>query len=88
MELDTEVYAKYPKLTGGEIKKLVVEDKWFASINIAVHGEMNRVSQQLTKRVMELAERYKTPLPQITNRVKEQEGKVKDHLKKMGFAWK
>ena len=56
----------YPKLTEAEIKTLVVDDKWLAALDAAIHGEMDRVSQQLTQRVKELAERYETPLPQLT----------------------
>ena len=63
--LDAKAYAKYPKLTESEIKSLVVDDKWLAALDAAVHGEMDRVSQQLTQRVKELAERYETPLPQM-----------------------
>ena len=37
--------------------------------------------------VKELAERYETPLPQLTNRVAELETKVNRHLERMGFAW-
>jgi type I restriction enzyme M protein len=47
---------------------------------------MDRVSQQLTRRVKELAERYETPLPQAANRVMELEAKVNRHLEKMGFV--
>ena len=43
---------------------LVVDDKWIAALDAAIHGEMDRISQQLTPtRVKELAERYETPLP-------------------------
>jgi type I restriction enzyme M protein len=49
---------------------------------------MDRVSQQLTQRVKELAERYETPLPQMVGRVAAFEGKVNRHLEKMGFTWK
>jgi type I restriction enzyme M protein len=49
---------------------------------------MDRVSQQLTQGVKELAERYETPLPQIASRVADLEAKVNRHLEKMGFAWK
>jgi type I restriction enzyme M protein len=48
---------------------------------------MDRVSQQLTWRVKELAERYETPLAKITGRVAELEDKVSGHLERMGFAW-
>ena len=61
--------AKYPKLTEAEIKTLVVDDKWLAALDAAIHGEMDRISQALTQRVKELAERYETPLPQMISRV-------------------
>jgi type I restriction enzyme M protein len=86
--LDAKVYAHYPKLTEGEIKALVVDDKWLAALDRDIHGEMDRVSQALTQRVKELAERYETPLPQMVDRVTELEAKVGRHLERMGFAWK
>jgi type I restriction enzyme M protein len=86
--LDAKAYAKYPKLAESEIKSLVVDDKWLAALDAAIHGEMDRVSQQLTQRVKELAVRYETPLPRATSRVAELEAKVNRHLEKMGFAWK
>lgn len=45
------------------------------------------MSQQLTHRVKELAERYEAPLPQMVSRVAELEAKVNQHLKRMGFSW-
>jgi len=86
-ELDAKAYAHYPKLTEDEIKVLVIDDKWLTSLDTATHGEMDRVNQQLSKRVKELAERYETPIPQMTERVSELEAKVNCHLEKMGFAW-
>jgi type I restriction enzyme M protein len=90
-ELDTALdllcLAKYPKLTETEIKMLVVEDKWIGALDKAVHGEMDRISQTLTQRVNELAERYETPMPQMIDQVTELETKVNRHLEKMGFAW-
>jgi type I restriction enzyme M protein len=83
--LDAEALAKYPKLTESEVKTLVVEDKWMGALSAAIHGEMERISQTLTQRVKELAERYETPLPQADKRVEELEKKVSGHLQKMGF---
>ncbi len=83
--LDTLAYGKYPKLGEAEIKTLVVEDKWLATISAAIHGEMDRISQALTKRVKELAERYETPLPLAAKKVEELEQKVSRHLERMGF---
>ena len=85
--LDSDCYRKYPKLTAAEVKTLVVDDKWMATLDTAIHGEMDRVSQQLTQRVKELAERYETPMPQMTSRVAELEAKVNQHLEGMGFTW-
>ena len=86
--LDDQAYTLYPKLTESEIKSLVVDDKWLASLDAAVHSEMDRVSQQLTQRVKELAERYKNPLPQMASSMAKLEAKVNCHLERMGFAWK
>ncbi len=86
-ELDKATLAKYPKLTEDEIKQLVVDDKWMTSIEKSVKSEMERISQRLTQRIKELAERYETPMPLQTKEVAELEKKVNAHLKKMGFVW-
>ena len=86
-DLDAKALAKYPKLTEAEIKALAVDDKWLAALDVAIHGEMDRISQALTQRVKELAERYETPLPHMVNRVTDLEAKVNQHIKRMGFAW-
>ena len=46
--LDNKAYAKYPKLTESEIQTLVVDDKWLAALNTAIHGEMDRLSLDVT----------------------------------------
>ena len=50
-DLDAKAYAKYPTLTEAEVKTLVVDDKWLAALEAAIHGEMDRISQALTQRV-------------------------------------
>ena len=83
-DLDRKIDAKYPKLTEAEIKTLVVDDKWLAQLSTAVQGELDRVSQTLTGRIGQLAERYATPLPKLTAEVETLAGRVREHLKKMG----
>jgi type I restriction enzyme M protein len=85
-DLDSKALAQYPKLSELEIKTLVVSDKWLAALESRIHGDMDRISQELTRRVKELAERYEAPLPLLTDRVAELEAKVAGHLAKMGFA--
>jgi type I restriction enzyme M protein len=84
--LDAKAYAQYPKLTQEDVKTLVVDDKWLAALEAAIHGEMERISQMLTERVKVLAERYETLLPQMASRVAELEAKVNRHLERMGFS--
>ena len=86
-ELDQKVLAKYGSLTEDEIKTLVVDDKWLAALAADVQGELDRVSQALTGRVKQLAERYATPLPKLTDEVEALSARVAGHLKKMGAAW-
>ena len=86
LALDTEVLAHYATLTEEEIKTLVIEDKWFASIHAAIDGEVQRLTQVLTVRVQELEKRYAQRLPDLTSEVDEFSAKVNEHLLKMGVA--
>jgi type I restriction enzyme M protein len=86
-ELDKKLLTKYKELTEDEVKTLVVDDKWMAVICKEVRTEFDRISQRLTQRIKELAERYATPLPQLAFDVEELGTKVETHLQKMGFVW-
>jgi type I restriction enzyme M protein len=87
-DLDKKVIARYKTLTVDEIKQLVVDDKWMTVLERELKTEMERISQRLTQRIKELAERYETPLPRQTAVVADLEAKVNAHLQKMGFVWK
>lgn len=87
-DLDKKLDAKYPNLTEAEIKTLVVTDKWMTRLSAAMQSELDRVSQTLTGRIRQLAERYATPLPQITKEVATLSARVDEHLTKMGAVWK
>jgi type I restriction enzyme M protein len=86
--LEKKVFAQYPKLSIDEIKTLVIEKKWMANIEQRIRTEMDNISHRLTQRIKELADRYETPLPQLTNEVAAFTEKVEHHLKQMGFVWK
>ncbi|EPO4994548.1 N-6 DNA methylase [Vibrio fluvialis] len=86
-DLEAKLDAKYPKLTEDEIKQLVVDDKWLATLAAAVQGELDRVSQTLTSRIRQLAERYATPMPTLTKDLAILSARVDEHLKKMGAIW-
>ncbi len=84
--LDKMAYEFYGVLTETQIKQLVVDHKWLASLQRMIEGEVERVSQQLTQRVRELAERYAKTLPQLAQDVAMFEALVNQDLAKMGFA--
>lgn len=84
--LDTKVQAHYAQLSEAELKSLVVDDKWLATLQADVQTELDRVSQALSGRIRQLAERYTTPLPELNAAVEALTAKVNGHLAKMGFA--
>jgi type I restriction enzyme M protein len=86
--LDAKALARYATLTSDQVQALVVDHKWMAALDAAVHGELDRVSQALTGRVKELAERYGRTMPELVEQVHDLETRVAGHLAKMGFAWK
>ena len=85
--LDKKVLAHYGELTDTDIKTLVVDDKWFSSIQAAIESEVERLTQQLAGRVKELEERYARPLPELEQEVEALASKVEGHLKQMGLEW-
>jgi len=85
--LDAKLHAKYPTLSVDEIKALVVDEKWLATLAAAVQGELDRVSQTLTARIRQLAERYAAPLPKLADDVEVLAARVDEHLRKMGAVW-
>ena len=86
--LDTKVAAQYAKLSLEEIKDLVVGEKWLTTLAENVQTELDRISQTLTGRIKQLAERYIKPLPQLNADLASLNTKVDAHLIKMGFIWK
>lgn len=84
-DLLTALLVKYAALSEEEIKRLVIEKKWFASLGSRLDGEMQRISQQLTSKVSALAERYAQTLPEIDAEIADLEAKVAAHLKQMGY---
>ena len=76
---------KYADLAEDDIKRLVIEKKWFAALSARLDSEMQRIGQQLTSKVSALAERYAQTLPEIDAAIADLEAKVAAHLKQMGF---
>ena len=86
-KLDEQTLLKYHKLTETEVKTLVVDDKWLTAIKASIQSEIDAISQRLSGRVKELAERYENTLDELNKSTQEQELKVTAHLQKMGLVW-
>lgn len=84
--LEAQVAARYAQLTRSELETLLVQDKWLTALTERVQSELDRMSQQLTGRIQQLAQRYATPLPQLAQEVEALQAKVNAHLKQMGFV--
>ena len=85
--LDEKCRARYDSLTDEEIIELLVNKKWFDSIYSGIVDLYAAISHRLTNRIIELAERYESTLPELAADTAEYEAKVKSHLERMGFKW-
>lgn len=85
--LEKGVIESYSKLTVDEIKDLVINEKWISALQQSLQNEQERISQNLTQRIKELAERYENTLPQLESELDGYESKVKSHLNTMGWSW-
>lgn len=85
---ESMIEEKYSDLTEEEIKDLLLNKKWFADIYAGINELFVAVSNSLTNRLIELAERYELTLPELEKNVDDYESRVTKHLKRMGFVWK
>lgn len=81
--LDEKCRARYKTLTDAEIIDLLVNKKWFDSIFAGITDLYAAISHHLTNRIIELAERYESTLPQLESDTTEYETKVKSHLERI-----
>ena len=85
--LEVKVVAQYPLLTEAEIKDMVINHKWTPVLQQALQSEQEKLSQNLTQRIKELADRYQQALPTLETKTAEASQKVLAHLQKMGLVW-
>ncbi len=85
--LDNLTLKTFKELTEDDVRTLVVDDKWLTSIKTSIQTEIDAISQRLTGRVKQLAERYENTLIELDKETKTLEDKVSAHLEKMGLVW-
>ena len=84
LALDQTVLAKYDSLSVEEIRRLVITDKWEATVERGIGSELTTLVQRLADRLTILAERYDTTLSAIEIEVAALSGDVSEHLAAMG----
>lgn len=84
--LTEAVVARYAALSEDDIKTLVVERKWLASVVGCCEVLMQNVTHQIASDVTAIAERYETTLADTETRVKDLEKEVLQSLTEMGFT--
>ena len=85
VELTTKVIKKYQSLPVSELKTLVVEKKWTASVLERCNNEMQRITQDISSNITSLAARYSATLSEIEAEVQQYENLVSQHLRDMGY---
>ena len=83
-KLEEQVLAQYGKLTTDDIKKLVVDDKWGATIETGIESELVTAVQRFTARLHVLADRYEATVGQLDAEIETLGVKVERHLAAMG----
>lgn len=83
--LDDNCRNRYETFTDVEIKDLLVNRKWYKAIDDGIQNLYITVANYLTKRIVELYERYENTLPELTAKLAEEEKVVFGHLTQMGF---
>ena len=83
--LDDNCRNRYETFTDTEIKDLLVNRKWYKAIDDGIQNLYITVANHLTKRIVELYERYENTLSELNTKLAEEEKEVVAHLAQMGF---
>lgn len=83
--LDDNCRHRYETFTDAEIKDLLVNRKWYKAIDDGIQNLYITVANHLTKRIVELYERYENTLSELNTKLAEEEKEVAAHLAQMGF---
>lgn len=82
--LDLATLNKYGELTQYDIKQLVLDDKWHATIAARVASEVNSLTLALVGRIQELGERYVATLKDLNAELAKLDNRVAAHFADMG----
>ena len=83
--LDLVTLKKYGNLSEAEIKTLVLDNKWNATITARVAGEVHSLTLSLVDRIRQLGERYDRTLEYLLEELTRLDSQVALHLADMGI---
>jgi type I restriction enzyme M protein len=84
--LDVATLAKYGELTDSDVKTLVLDDKWEATISHRVEAVLTSLVLNLVARLQVLGERYDQTVEELDSSLVAYDEKVSQHLAEMGFT--
>jgi len=85
-ELTTKVQARYSSLTVAELKALVIDKKWGATILSMCNQQMQDALQSEVSSIIAMHERYEFTLKQLEDTLNDDRTKVQSFLLKMGYT--
>lgn len=83
-ELDLATLKTYGDLTEEDVKTLVLDDKWQATVVHRVSGEVEALTLDLVARIQQLGERYAETVSDLDAELESLDAKVANHLAAMG----
>lgn len=84
-ELELKAFHQYKNLELGEIKDLIIKDKWLNSLKNALENKILKRINAFTSALNEIIQTYSNGLLELDKEVKESESKVLEHLKDLGL---
>jgi type I restriction enzyme M protein len=83
--LDAVTLKKYGDLTEADVRALLLDDKWAATIRDRVTGEVNALTLNLVTRIRQLGTRYAETMRALDETLQSLEAKLAQHLADMGL---
>ncbi|OOP93734.1 type I restriction-modification system subunit M [Helicobacter pylori] len=84
-ELELKAFHQYKNLELGEIKDLIIQDKWLNSLKNALENKIQKRINAFISVLNEIISSYSNSLLELDKEVKESESKVLEHLKDLGL---
>ncbi|WP_101021129.1 type I restriction-modification system subunit M [Helicobacter pylori] len=84
-ELELKAFHQYKNLELGEIKDLIIQDKWLNSLKNALENKIFKRINAFSSALNGIIQTYSNSLLELDKEVKESELKVLEHLKDLGL---